>query len=255
MEKSIDIMVEAIVNILQNNNPSIYLYGSIIFDDFKLGWSDIDILYLVEKQISTEQADDLLNLRQDLLGKEPENPYYRLFEASILTVDKFLARKDGKVIYWGTSGQSIREEYYWDVFSTIGLLDNGRLIYGLDRRDLVDYPSREEVIGAIRDHYNIIRTYGIKTDQSLYSAGWMLDIARCLYTLETGKIIGKTPAGEWALENNLCPHSNTLEKVVEVRKKPLKFKNDEFIKEWLENLGPSIQSFADVLEEAIKVYS
>lgn len=66
----------------------------------------------------------------------------------------------------------------------------------LDIRDLVDYPKKEEVISAIKGHYNAIGTYAVKTDQSLYSAGWMLDIARCLYTLETGKIIGKTSAGE-----------------------------------------------------------
>lgn len=100
-----------------------------------------------------------------------------------------------------------------------------------------------------------IGTYAVKTDQSLYSAGWMLDIARCLYTLETGKIIGKTSAGEQALENNLCSDSSVLEKVIEIRKEPLHFKNDESTKQWLETLGPSIQCFADVLEKGIKIYS
>lgn len=255
MEKSINIMVESIVHILSNNNPSIYLYGSILFNDFKFGWSDIDILCLVEKQISTEQANELLNLRQTLLAKEPQNPYYRLFEGGILTLDKFLGKKDDKAVYWGTSGQRITEQYYLDVFSTIELLDDGKLIYGLDIRDLVDYPKNEEVIAAIKGHYNAIRTYAVKTDQSLYSAGWMLDIARCLYTLETGKIIGKTSAGEWALENNLCSDSSVLEKVIEIRKEPLHFKNDESTKKWLETLGPSIQCFADVLEKSITTYS
>lgn len=255
MEKSINIMVESIVHILSNNNPSIYLYGSILFDDFKLGWSDIDILCLVEKQISTQQANELLNLRQSLLVKEPKNPYYRLFEGGILTLDNFLGKKDDKVVYWGTSGERITEQYYLDVFSTIKLLDDGRLIYGLDIRDLVDYPKKEDVIEAIKGHYNAIRTYAVKTDQSIYSAGWMLDIARCLYTLETGGIIAKTSAGEWALENDLCSDSNVLEKVIEIRREPLRLKNDESTKQWLETLGPSIQCFADVLEKAIKLHS
>ena len=255
MEKSISVMVESIVGILSNNNPSIYLFGSILFNDFKLGWSDIDILCLVEKQISTEQANELLNLRQALLVKEPQNPYYRLFEGGILTLDSFLGKKNDKVVYWGTRGQRITEQYYLDVFSTIELLDNGKLVYGSDIRDLIEYPKKEEVIKAIKGHYNTIRTYAVKTDQSLYSAGWMLDIARCLYTLETGKIIGKTSAGEWALENNLCPEPYILEKVVEIRKDPLRFKNDDSTKQWLETLGPYIQNFADVLEKSIKIHS
>ncbi len=35
-----------IVRIIDDYKPSIYLYGPVVLDDFKLGWSDIDILVL-----------------------------------------------------------------------------------------------------------------------------------------------------------------------------------------------------------------
>lgn len=252
MEKSINVMIDAIASILSDKNPTIYLYGSIQFDDFKLGWSDIDILCLLDSQFSLEQGKELLYLRQTLLEKEPENQYYRLFEGGILTLDSLLGRRDDKVVYWGTSGERIRDKYYLDAFSTIQLLEKGKLVYGPDIRELIDYPKKEEIINAIINHYNAIRDYAVKTDDRLYSAGWMLDIARCLYTLETGQVIEKTAAGQWALENNLCPEPGVMEKVLEIRKHPLHFKNDKLTKEWLENLGESIQAFADVLEKGIK---
>lgn len=79
-----------------------------------------------------------------------------------------------------------------------------------------------------------------------------LDIARCLYTLHTGKIIAKTAAADWALENNLCPVPDVLKTALKVRKVPLEYKNNEQALDYAETLADSIQSFADVLENALK---
>ena len=69
LQKAIDIMKLNIVNILEPNTPSIYIYGSYVLNDFKLGWSDIDILVLTESQITEEQAKSLVGLRQAMLIK------------------------------------------------------------------------------------------------------------------------------------------------------------------------------------------
>lgn len=72
----------------------------------------------------------------------------------------------------------------------------------------------------VKRHYETIRKYAQKTGRNLYSFGWLLDIARCLYTLRTGKIIAKTAAADWALENNLCPVPDALKAAVKVRRVP-----------------------------------
>ena len=58
---------------------SLYLYGSAVLDDFRLGWSDIDLL-CVAPRIPDEALERLVPLRQTLLEEEPDNPYYRSFE-------------------------------------------------------------------------------------------------------------------------------------------------------------------------------
>ena len=62
---------------------SFWLYGSAVMDDFRLGWSDIDFIAFSNGEITEEAAQRLLMLRQELKEKQPENPYYRLFEGVI----------------------------------------------------------------------------------------------------------------------------------------------------------------------------
>jgi predicted nucleotidyltransferase len=202
LHNTIDKMANTIVSILAACRPSIYLYGSVTLGDFKKGWSDIDILCLTKEQITQEQADRLVGLRQELLEAEPDNSYYRSFEGGILTCKGFLNQSPDRVVYWGTNGQRITDKYSLDSFSMQQLLDTGILLYGDDARKLMKKPNPEDLKNDIKRHYDTIRKYTQTTGRSLYSFGWLLDIARGLYTLQTGKVIAKTVAGEWALEND-----------------------------------------------------
>ena len=85
---AIETMKQRLTDILAPCMPTVYLYGSIPLHDFRLGWSDIDILVLTEKPISEGQAQTLVTLRQAMLTEEPHNPYYRSFEALKTNVQK-----------------------------------------------------------------------------------------------------------------------------------------------------------------------
>ncbi len=252
MENSIRIMTQRLSNILSDNSPSIYLFGSVVMDDFKFGWSDIDILCLTEKPLTKTQADELVILRQTLLTEYPDNLYFRSFEGIITTWEVCANHTNGTVVYWGTSGQRNVDSFQIDVFSTIELLKYGRLLYGIDKRERLAYPSLPEIHNATEGYYNTIRKYGVQTDTHLYSAGWLLDIARCLYTLATDDVISKTAAGKWAIDAGLSPEPEILKKAVMIRENPMDYKNDDFTQNWLTSLGPHVQLFADVLEGALK---
>jgi len=243
MEQSIDLMKNRIVNILNDKNPSIFLFGSVVLDDFKLGWSDIDIICLVDKTIQDEQANELVDLRQTLKAEHEENPYFRLFEGGMLTLDAFLHNAEDTVVYWGTSGQRITNRYELCPLSKIELIEAGRRLCGNDFRHLIPHPTRAEIVDAIRNHYETVRQHGKS------GSGWLLDLARCLYTLRTNKIIAKTKAGEWAICENLCPDISIMRRVLEIRNNPLQLKKNKEVKQWEKTLGLHIQKFADVLEK------
>lgn len=251
MKKSIEILMDRISTILRGNDFTAYLFGSVCLEDFKPGWSDIDILVLTEDIVSEKPAEQLVHLRQTLLEEYKGNLYFRSFEGGILSIKEFLANKMERVVYWGTSGERITENYSFDVFSTMELMDSGLLLQGNDIRNKIQYPAHDEIIEAVRKHYQSVRQYAVRTNRNLYSIGWMLDIARCLYTLSEGKIISKTKAGYWALENNLVPNAEVMKKAVKIRENPLEYKDKSEIQDWFETLGPVIQEFADVLERKL----
>jgi predicted nucleotidyltransferase len=245
LNEAIRTMIDEITSVLADNKPTIYLFGSVVLDDFKLGWSDIDIIVLTKHAIAKHQANTLVELRQAMLERYPGNPYFRLFEGGMLSKKAFFNNEKDVVVYWGTSGQRITDTYGIDSFTTAELLENCILICGEDIRDKLTYPTHTQFRAEIRRHYDTIRQHGT------HGWGWLLDIARGIYTLRTGKITAKTTAGEWALKNGLCPVPEALEKAVEVRKNPLEHKNREDYQEYAKYTGEAIQRFADVLEKEI----
>lgn len=251
LHESINVMTKRIAHILDICTPSIYLYGSIALDDFKPGWSDIDILVLTQKPILKEQADQLVHLRQVMLTEEPGNPYYRSFEGGMLSLKAFLSGESDKVVYWGTSGERITTRYNFDSFSMCELLDSGILIYGDDVRAQMIRPDYSALTADVRRHYETIRQYARKTGRELYSYGWLLDISRCIYTLRTGRIVAKTNAAVWALENNLCPDPDAVSYALKVRRSPLEYKDDKQTFDYAETLAEPIQRFTDVLENEL----
>ena len=236
LNEAIQAMTNEISSILADNKPTIYLFGSITLGDFHLGWSDIDILVLTEQEITEQQAETLVVLRQALLERYPDNQYFRLFEGGMLSADAFLNNKNERTVYWGTSGQRITDSYQMASFGMAELLDSGILLYGEDNRCKMTYPAYAQMRDDITRHAQAARTHG-------FVVGWLLDIARGIYTLRTGKIIAKTAAGEWALEEGLCPNADILQTAVQIRKEPLDYsKEDKSVD------NAVIQRFADVLE-------
>lgn len=248
MKHSIEKMVNRICAVFGDHTPSIYLYGSVALDDFRLGWSDIDILVLTQTPISEKQAEELVNLRQKMLEEEPDNLYYQSFEGGMLTLSSFMNSQHDRIVYWGTSGQRIANSYHFDSFSMTELLENGILLAGEDIRECLTPPTFEDLYRDVKQHYDTIRKYAQQTGRNLYSFGWLLDIARCIYTLRTGKIAAKTFAGEWALKENLCPVPKSLQMAVNLRYAATSIKNDVELLDYAEKLGGDIQIFADVLE-------
>ena len=175
----------------------------------------------------------------------------RSFEGGMLTLDAFLSKKADRVVYWGTSGQRITDSYVFDSFSMAELIESGVLLFGKDITSRLKLPSYDELYADVKNYYEIIRKYVQKTDRSFYSFGWMLDISRCIYTLRTGKIIPKTEAAKWALENNLCTDPEVLKTALRVRRNPLEYKDDEQIFDYAETLAEPVQRYADVLEKEL----
>lgn len=248
LNQALRMMMESLEQILRLAQPTVYLYGSVMLDDFRPGWSDIDLLVLTQQPLSSVQTNQLLSLRQALAAQHPHNDLLRCFEGGILPLEAFLSGQDAACVYWGTSGQRIDHRYPLDSFSMLEVHRHSRLLLGQDVRCLLPVPAFSQLKTSIAAHLTAIRQHARQTGASLYSYGWLLDIARCLYTLETGGIISKTGAGQWALEQQLCPVPEALAQALQARQAPHAALADPACMARAEALGPDIQRFADVLE-------
>ena len=246
---AINTMAVSIYNILESVQPSIYLYGSVTAEDFRPGWSDIDLLVLTQEPITVTQADLLLTLRQQLAQRDPDTPYYRAFEGGMLDLGSFLTNESTRVVYWGTTGERIKERHDFSAFDRASLLQNGQLLLGKDVRRHFEMPEYPEIATAVISHAVSIRQHG-KGTRSLYAYGWLLDIARCMYTLVNGRLTTKTTAAQWALDEHLCPCPAELSMALTVRRQPELIK-DEQVLAYAEGLTEAIQSFLNLLEKAL----
>ena len=247
MRQALHTMAETLARELGSGMTALYLYGSAAMDDFRPGWSDIDILCLTEEPLSPEAAQPLVTLRQRMVAATGD-PLYRCFEGAITSLPEFQSGQYSRVVYWGTSGERLTDRYDFDAFSRVSLLRYGRLLAGREVRGEMPLPSMDELRAAVAGHLSTIRQFAGQTGPSLYSCGWLLDIARCLYTLRTGDILPKTAAGEWALKEGLCPVEDDLRRALAVRREPARYRDDPDTRAWLGGLNPSVQRYADVLE-------
>ena len=250
--RAVQRMTDRIVSILNRDVHSIWLYGSVVLDDFRPGWSDIDLLVLAGQPITDHQAQQLVGLRQSMSEEEPDNPYYRCFEGIIADKNEYLAGSFSRLVYWGTSGQRITDHRKQDAFAAYELAAYGKCVYGENDRSIFLPPSEMELRAAVRQHDESIKKYAVQTDEKLYSCGWLLDIARCIYTLRHHDVIAKTRAGLWALSEHIFQDEEPLKKAVEIRQNPAAFKDEEEVKLWLKGLGPVVQEYADVLERELE---
>ena len=250
--ETIDRMASEIAGILDQRLHSFWLYGSVVLNDFQLGWSDIDFLAFADDPITESQAEQLLMLRQCLSAQFPDNPCYRCFEGNIVCLGEYSDRNFTRLVYWGTTGQRVTDRYHEDPFALYELAKYGQSVFGSTDRSIFAAPDRDRMIAAIQSHYETVRTCAVQTDERLYSCGWLLDMARCVYTLRYHDVISKTRAGQWALDNHIFPDETALEKTLMIRQHPLEHKDKPETGLWLKGLGPTVQRYADVLEKEIK---
>lgn len=248
---AINTMAVSIHRILADRSPSIYLYGSVTADDYKHGWSDVDLLVLTGDPITPEQADTLVGLRQTLADRDPDTPHYRLFEGGMLDLGSFLASDKTRVVYWGTTGQGIKTRHGFSAFDRASLLQSGQLLLGRDVRRHLEMPDYDEIRAAVAAHLASIREHGAAS-RSIYAYGWLLDIARGMHALLTGRLTTKTAAAQWALDERLCPCPAELSMALTVRRQPELIRDDSVL-DYAEGLTEAIQSYADLLEQALEL--
>ncbi len=238
---SINTMAVSVGRILAEEKPSIYLYGSVTAEDYCPGWSDIDLLVLTETPIPREKAEALVHLRQALCQRDPDTPQYRLFEGGMLDLGSFLSGEETRVVYWGTTGESIKTAHDFSPFDRQSLLQTGQLLWGKEVRRHIDMPAPEELDAAAWRAIDGVRRHGCGR-RSMYAFGWLLDLSRAYHQLILHRPCTKSQAAQWMLDSGACPCPGELAMALAVRRQP-ELMDDPAMQDYAEGLTPAIQRY------------
>lgn len=251
LECALSRMTEAVCGLLVGCRPSVYLYGSAVSGDFRLGWSDLDVLVLTREPIPPSAAEALVSLRQTMTAAEPDNVYYRLFEGECCRCGTFCPasrRAPSTGVRAGNGSQTaIRSTRLAAAASRAGPAAGRRRAARPAAAAVVRRAARRRG-GASEGRPPLCGCDGAQPLFVRLAAG---RCARTLYNSH-GRVASKTDAGRWALQNALCPDPELLETALCVREAPLRLRDDPRTLDLAESLGDAVQRFADVLEEALR---
>lgn len=230
--------------LLNSSIRSAYCFGSAVYEDFHIGYSDLDFLIIVEKIISEDDFRRFSLWRSEL--RNLNNPYFSVLEGEIISENAIKNDVESNVIYWGTSGDRLNGKYGLSGFSLRGLIDKGHLIYGKDLRKEFPYPSNDEMLIQVDSMIDAIRKYAQVTNEGIHSVDWLFLICQSIYWLKMLETTGKTNAAKWVIDNCDCSWVGILQKAITIRQSSILAKSDKN-KVWLKNLGCVIQSACDTL--------
>ena len=249
MTHAIGIMANEIYETVKND-CSIYLYGSVTLDDFREGWSDIDIIALTGHKMSDDEENTLVYLRQKMMK---DNPIYRSFEGVILPLADLISETPSRAVYWGTSGQRITDDFTADLFLMKQLTTSAKLLIGNDIRAGLREPSYDELVAAISAHLDCVRNHASATGHPLYSYGWLLADLPAAYGPSAPEKSSQKPKPENGhSKTTSAPTKQPYRYALRARKAPLAAKNAPGLMQVAGMIAPAIQTYADVLEAELK---
>jgi predicted nucleotidyltransferase len=182
-----------ISGILKENFVGFYVMGSFVMGDWDSERSDIDFIVVTRKPLNKRESSEIRRLHQALsrsyLGKKLDGAYTYLEQLQ----QKRFEEKTGSV-----EDHEFKADCpcHLSADNVLCLLEYGKCIQGLPIEELGLHVSDRELSQAAYDMLlEDIEEVDKKEDvQTLYSI--LVDMLRCIYTLETGKLPTKSRAIE-----------------------------------------------------------
>ena len=242
---TLEIFSEEINSLLKNNLKALYVYGSAVYDDLHMGYSDLDFLAIISDELNEEISSKLREYRHII--KTSNNPYYKMLEGEFISYKALTNPIESNSISWGGSGERLNSNYEISGFSLKGLIDNGVLVYGEDIKKQLPYPTDEIILAQIDNLINTIRIHAVSTSDDVHSVDWLFLICQSIYWLKTKEITCKTKATQWVIDKCNFDFNSTLLRALSLRHTP-ELVNQADIKQWLLNLGNIIQKACNILD-------
>ncbi len=192
----------ALMHLLGTNLVGLYVYGSVLEPVFDPVQSDVDCIVVTDRPLTDIECRQLSDWLDQAAATDP---WVMRLQISFLIKGSILAEERRACLYqFGVlkrSGSDGNPIIWLDFFQ------RGRTLHGAAPKSFLPRITPELFNQALIREVGYLREeLGIKPDSEWrdklsYRVYAVLTLCRILYSVRTGKVAPKTPAGRWALDH------------------------------------------------------
>lgn len=199
----------------------VYVFGSLVTEDFDYGISDIDLLSIVSGELNADDLGRLDTIHSTFIEQHPE--WENKIEISYLTPSqlrkhnpshRFPVISPGEKLHFRTMDSD------W-ILNRKSLYDSGVIVFGQDFKTLMDPVSELEFKSAIIKQASEWKEWIVGPEmkwQGNYQSYAVLTLCRLFYAYKNGVNCSKKKSAEW-VKNEHPEWANVIDEAVERRKK------------------------------------
>lgn len=194
-------LLTGLSGILQNNLVGVYLYGSLVTEDFDAQLSDLDLVVILKLGLDDAAFRSLRALHQHVIRDYPEwDDRLELAYVSLEALKTYRRKRSLiAIISPGEPFHQLLAGEDW-LISWYMLRETGIVLRGPDIASLIDPIEPAHYIEAVQSHIEAYR-HSVKTANSTSNLSYIvLTTARGLYTVLQGQPTSKVKAAAWAAE-------------------------------------------------------
>ena len=201
MDKLIAELKDATQVTLGDKLHGLYLFGSLVTGDFDPKTSDIDLLAIVETDVTETELEQLKGMHQAFVRDHPE--WNDRIEVAYVGVE---AMKNFKTKTASIARISPGEPLHYRDMDVQWLLDwyvvqeQGLILFGPTPKTFIPHIDRQEFVDMLKDSLPTWRDRVKEAKWKGYQSYIVLSVCRSLYAVRFGTQASKVQAAEWVAE-------------------------------------------------------
>ena len=192
-------LVAGVSQVLHDNLVGIYLYGSLVTEDFDAQVSDLDLVVVLDRSLDDALFRALHEMHQQVIISYPDwDDRLELAYISLDALETFRERHSRiAIISPGEPFHQVDAGHDW-LISWYMLRETGVALYGPAIVSLIDPIEPAHYIESVRTHIEAYRDSAMSADSKSFLSYIVLTTARGLYTVIHGQPTSKVKAAVWA---------------------------------------------------------
>lgn len=179
----------------------LYLAGSLVYGDFDVDHSDIDLLAATTADIDSADFDALQKVHHALINRHPRwSDRIEILYMSLAGLKTFRSERSQIAVISPGEPFNIKDAGREWLMNWYMMREQGRTLFGPPPESIIAPISMDEFIQSVREHAQAWRGWIDGVSYRKSQAYAILTMCRTLYSLSTGKQGSKKQAAQWAAQ-------------------------------------------------------